>query len=419
MNKSLTGLSILSVFCASLSYQSPPPANALQQPRTEGLRKSSPHMLVGSTVIIHGLSSRADLNGRKACVIGWDVASGKRWMVKVEHTGEKVKTKQANLRSNLLASNETPNAPLGPLGSEPDPHDPRWCITSMLFQGLGSVPGATEQQREGFLEALEVLVKRYGRDGEVMNVIMHCPNPVTHLVHAITRVALDDNVVQRHLDGYSEGAVQQGLDSYSEREDLWATRFVRTLLQAPAIDINLLSAAGPTDPAGMTPLFAAAQLGLPHVTRALLEYDAIDPSVPCAFPGSSRANGRRALGYAAMLSGRRGQPDAARPHFIEVIKALVAHPRCDPSLVESPAGVHTYSKVRGHRHDANIDAACLAPDLTALDFATTHEAASVIKQAIHQRALCAACGAGGASMRCVKCECVCYCSAICQQVVCK
>ena len=120
-----------------------------------------------------------------------------------------------------------------------------------------------------------------------------------------------------------------------------------------------------------------------------------------------------------MLSGRRGQPDAARPYFIEVIKARVAHPRCDPSLVESPAGVHTYSKVRGHRHDANIDAACLAPDLTALDFATTHEAASVIKQAIHQRALCAACGAGGASIRCVKCECVCYCSAICQQVVCK
>ena len=60
-----------------------------------------------------------------------------------------------------------------------------------------------------------------------------------------------------------------------------------------------------------------------------------------------------------------------------------------------------------------------APDLTALDLATTHEAASVIKQAIHQRALCAACGAGGASMRCVKCECVCYCSATCQQAVCK
>lgn len=363
-------------------------------------------MLVGSTVIIHGLSSRADLNGRKARVIGWDVVSGKRWMVKVEHTGEKVKTKQANFRSDLLASNETPNAPLGPLGSEPDPHDPRWCITSMLFQGIGSVPGATEQQREEFLEVLEVLVKRYGRDGEVMNAIMHCGSPVTHLVHAITRVALDDN---------------SGLDHYSEREDLWATRFVRTLLKAPAIDINLLSATGPTDPAGMTPLFAAAQLGLPHVTRALLEYDAIDPSVPCAFPGGSRANGRRALGYAAMLSGRRagGQPDAARPHFIEVVKALVAHPRCDPSLVESPAGVQTYSKVRGRGHDANIDAACLTPDLTALDLATTHEAASVIKQAIHQRALCAACGAGGASMRCVKCECVCYCSATCQQAVCK
>ena len=361
-------------------------------------------MLVGSTVIIHGLSSRADLNGRKARVIGWDVASGKRWMVKVEHTGEKVKTKQANIRSDLLASNETPNALLGPLGSEPDPRDPRWAIASMLFQVIGT--GATDQQREGCLVALEVLVKRYGRDGEVMNAIMPCGNPVTHLVHAITRVALDE---------------QQGLDGYSEREDLWATRFVRTLLKAPAIDINLLSATGPTDPAGMTPLFAAAQLGLPHVTRALLEYDAIDPSVPCAFPGGSRANGRRALGYAAMLSGRRagGQPDAARPHFIEVVKALVAHPRCDPSLVESPAGVQTYSKVRGRGHDANIDAACLTPDLTALDLATTHEAASVIKQAIHQRALCAACGAGGASMRCVKCECVCYCSATCQQAVCK
>ena len=348
-------------------------------------------MLVGSTVIINGLSSRADLNGRKARVIGWDVASGKRWMVKIEHTGEKVKTKQANIRSDLLASNETPNAPLGPLGSEPDPRDPRWAIASMLFRVIGT--GATEQQREGHLVALEVLVKRYGRDGEVMNAIMPCGNPVTHLVHAITRVALDE---------------QQGLDGYSEREDLWATRFVRTLLKAPAIDINLLSATGPTDPAGMTPLFAAAQLGLPHVTRALLEYDAIDPSVPCAFPGSSRANGRRALGYAAMLSGcrglSRGQPDAARPHFIEVIKALVAHPRCDPSLVESPAGV--------------LGAACLAPDLTALDLATTHEAASVIKQAIHQRALCAACGAGGASMRCIKCECVCYCSATCQQAVC-
>lgn len=63
-------------------------------------------MLVGSTVIIHGLASRADLNGRKARVIGWDVAPGKRWVVEVERTGERVRIKQANLRSDPVASNE-------------------------------------------------------------------------------------------------------------------------------------------------------------------------------------------------------------------------------------------------------------------------------------------------------------------------
>ena len=63
-------------------------------------------MLVGSTVIIHGLFSRADLNGRKARIIGWDVAPGKRWVVEVERTGERVRIKQANLRSDPVASNE-------------------------------------------------------------------------------------------------------------------------------------------------------------------------------------------------------------------------------------------------------------------------------------------------------------------------
>ena len=325
-------------------------------------------MLVGESVGICNLASRPDLNGQQGRIVGWDATSGQRWIVAVENTGETIKIKQINLRIGLPMT----VALLDALPADPDPMDPRWAIFMMIQQighkshnalslpdedemsvmggSLGGVPVGTylgESNREKALVALAALVDRYGWQGDVVNGITPLGSP---LVHAVSLGA---------------GARANG-QGYDEASDIWATRMVRCLLEAPAIDINLKASL--QGPAGaVTPLFCAAWFGLAHVTRALLESPVIDPAIPCL------ALGRRALGCAAMYSGRdyQGQPCAALTNFVEVTKAIVEHPRCDPAMVETPA-----TKVEGK----------WLPDMTAFHLATSGEAVAVIKNEIAKRA---------------------------------